>query len=375
MIARIIVRTGLSVVLAGSAIPTLPANAMQRVDSISLAAEGIPSPQQIVDVAYPKVWVTGPGSGILAIDLSTGKTQPIGRVGSGPGEYRRVAKLFSCDSWAGWIDDQLQRVTWFDPKRGRVDTTITIPSGVLARGRIVDAWCTRGEVWFSSERPSPTRGGRRTDSLVVFRLARASGSLDTIGRFEGTHRLERSRGALRLSLRIPYTLPPSLQPGFPAALISRAIDSLRPQLGANRATFEFRSALPNVLGSADRQVLQDSIRSWFEDDMDAQKHPAALRREFRVLLEEVLAEMRFPARLPTVRMARYDRRGGWAVIENGAPNSSQTCISHLSENAQLRRAKCFNSKGRDVADFLVTAGDYWVIEFNSDDAWLQRIPK
>jgi hypothetical protein len=109
--------------------------------------------------------------------------------------------------------------------------------------------------------------------------------------------------------------------------------------------------------------------------MDAQKHPAALRREFRVLLEEVLAEMRFPARLPTVRMARYDRRGGWAVIENGAPNSSQTCISHLSENAQLRRAKCFNSKGRDVADFLVTAGDYWVIEFNSDDAWLQRIPK
>ena len=136
-------------------------------DSISVSEFGITEVDQLAIAAGRYLWLSGPRQGIAVIDLVTGSGAPIGRAGSGPGEYRMVSHIFGCETTAGWVDDQLQRVTWLGAAGMGEPRSIQLPSGLLSRAKTQSAWCDGDSLWIAVERQGAPISGTRVDSLDV----------------------------------------------------------------------------------------------------------------------------------------------------------------------------------------------------------------
>jgi hypothetical protein len=263
------------------------------VDSISVLEFGITEVDQLSIAAGRYLWVSGPRQGIAVIDLLTGSGARIGRAGAGPGEYRMVSRVFGCDDTGGWVDDQLQRVTWMAPSGKGEPRSIQLPSGLLSRAKTQSAWCEGDSLWIAVERQGAPASGMRVDSLAVFRVVRSTLDVDTIAKFQGSKRRLRSKGALRTSLRLPYESPPLLvRTSGQMIVIGRSIDSVWTLVSRPRRSAPIVGDGPSrALASRHLPVVRDSISKWYEAEMESQRYEPDLRREFRTLITELLADL------------------------------------------------------------------------------------
>jgi len=355
----------------------LSPSASRAADSISVSAFGITDVDQLAIAAGRYLWVSGPRQVIAVIDVLTGSGAQIGRAGSGPGEYRMVSHVFGCESSGGWVDDQLQRVTWLEPAGKGEPRSIQLPSGLLARAKTQGAWCEGDSLWIAVERQGAPASGTRVDSLDVFRVVRSTLGVDTVARFQGSMRRLNSKGALRTSLRLPYLSPPVLvRKAGQMIVIGRSADSVWTLGTQPRRSAPIVGDRPSrPLASRHLPVVRDSIAKWYEAEMESQRYEPELRREFRTLIAELLAELELPRTLPVVRLATAGPIGTGELIvaENDYPGSHQTCISTLALNGLLKRRLCRTWPDRTVGAIQASADGLWLAQWNDDGAWVLRI--
>jgi hypothetical protein len=280
----------------------------------------------------------------------------------------------------GWIDEQLARITMLAPDGRTFQRMQSIAASVLSRGKVRDAWCAADTVWFTVEKLSRTQAAEVRDSLAVIRAVFGTGVLDTIAVLPGTKRIQRSREALRFSLRVPFTAPPTVVPADGRiAAIGRATDSVLFLGRSPRQSVAFRRASSSAtISSAMQKQLRDSIRLWFEDDMETQRHAPELRRELRLILDEALSTIRFPASRPLVKaaVALPDTSGKWAVLESAPPGVTQECISLLAQDGRIQRDVCVAVRGGStVIAFTAVKDGYWVLMSNDDEHWLRLVAR
>lgn len=347
------------------------------VDSVSVTEFGITEVDQLAIAAGRYLWLSGPRQGIAVIDLHSGVGTPVGRAGAGPGEYRVVSQVFGCEVAGGWVDDQLQRVTWLAPDGRGVPETRQLPSGILSRAGTRSAWCQGDSLWIAVERQGSPRAGTRVDSLDVLLFHRATLDVDTVATFQGAERRLRSKGALRTSLRRPYVSAPLLvRQGGRMIAVGRSTDSLWILGSSPLRGVRVTNARPAPLFAPSHQaVVRDSIVRWYEAEMEAMRYEPELRREFRTLIDELLREMELPEKLPLVRMASPGPpgRGDLLVVENEYPGSRQTCLSSLSLTGQLNRFLCRTWPDRTVGAVRASADGVWLAQWNDGGAWVLRI--
>jgi hypothetical protein len=346
-------------------------------DSISVSEFGISEIDQLAIAGGRYLWVSGPRQGIAVIDLLTGNGATIGRAGSGPGEYRMVSHVFGCEDDAGFVDDQLQRVTWVGTAGRSEPRSIQIPSGVLSRAKTQTAWCDHDSLWIAVERQGTPASGARIDSLEVIRIVRSSLQIETVAKFQGSERHLRSKGALRTSLRLPYVTPPLLiRKDGQLVVIGRSTDSLWIfEAGGRRGNAIVGDRAPRVLVPRHLQTVRDSISGWYEAEMESQRYDPALRREFRTLIAELLPAVKLPAALPLVKLATAGPRGisGLFVAENDYPASRQTCIATLALSGHAKRVLCRTWADRTVGAIQASADGVWFAQWNDNGAWVMRI--
>lgn len=120
---------------------------------------------------------------VVVADFTNGSVRQIGRTGSGPGEYRQVGRI-----WALAGDTTLIKEP-FAPRwilLSGSDAVSTLGAGDntvqrVGQNRIVGSDAIGNVVWTTYGRDVNIRPSL-TDSLVVLRLNRASGRVDTIAR-------------------------------------------------------------------------------------------------------------------------------------------------------------------------------------------------
>jgi hypothetical protein len=109
--------------------------------------------------------------------------------------------------------------------------------------------------------------------------------------------------------------------------------------------------------------------------MESQRYEPELRREFRTLIAELLAEVELPGSLPVVRLAsaRPIGTGELIVAENDYPGSRQTCLSTLALSGLLKRVLCRTWPDRTVGAIQASADGVWLAQWNDQGAWVMRI--
>lgn len=329
------------------------------------------------------LWVSGPGQGIAVVDLVERRVRAVGRVGEGPGEFRAVAAVFGCADRAAFVDQQLLRLTMMSPPGDRVlGAPIRLPAG-LGGGRITSAWCNGSLVTMAVETRTPATTSRvasTRDSLLVMRWdLRTPKRVDTIMRVAATRRELRSKGALRFSLRVPYTEAPTAVPireGL--ALLSRETDTVRVLAsGATPRAFLLRApaTASRALSPATQQLVIDSLRQAVEDEMAGQQHPPDLRREFRRLREDAERSVRLPTRLPTVWLATADAAPGSLalVAEHGTPGSTRRCVSRVLATGAMERLFCRDFGAARLTALASVGGRPILLLATEDAAWVEVV--
>jgi hypothetical protein len=371
----------LCVVLAlgvNSGTPALTVDLRQQPsrDSISVDDFGLHAPSQAVLAGSEFVWLTGPQQGVAVVDVSSGRARSLGVIGSGPGEFRQVSRVFGCAGSAGWIDAELSRATWLQPDGRGTPHVTPLPATTVARGKLVDAWCLADTLWYSFERETSARGPVISDTLLIFRVARTGGRVDTIARMAGTRRVVRNQGALRTSTRVPYTSSPVAVPGSKGPLVLwRSADSMSIDVaGPGQPTAAVRGGRGAPLTARHVALLKDSIKAARDAEMEAARYPEDLRREFRRVHDAAIDAMTLPATLPTVRLAVPipGRTNQALVIENAMPALRDVCFAVLSQSGILGDRRCYQPLRRTFGAAVHTGRDIWLAEWNDDGAWLRR---
>jgi hypothetical protein len=346
------------------------------LDSISLDDVGIHAPSQAVLAGAGFVWLTGPQQGIAVVDVSSGRARSLGAIGSGPGEFRQVSRVFGCAGSAGWLDAELSRATWIQPDGRGAPHVTALPATTVARGKLVDAWCLADTLWYSFERETSARSPLVSDTLLIFRVARTGGSVDTVARIGGTRRVVRNQGALRTSTRVPYTSSPVAVPGSKGPIVLwRSVDSMSLDVArSGQPSASVRGGRGAQLTARHVALLKDSIKAAREAEMEAVRYPEDLRREFRRVHDAAIDAIPVPATLPTVRMAVPipGRANHALVIENAMPTLRDVCFAVLSPSGLLGDRSCYQPLSRTFGAAVHTGQDIWLAEWNDDGAWLRR---
>lgn len=356
-------------------VPQAAAFGSVRADSISLSDAEVYEASQVALAGGRFAWITGARQRLAIADLQSGIAKPMSSLGSGPGDMRVASRVFGCQDSAGWIDADLLRATWYNPDGSGSPTVTSLPAATLVRGRVVDAWCKADTLWYSLERQGRTQTPLTVDSLLIFRVTKDGSRLDTIGRLVGTNRIERSRGALRSNIRVPYTQPPAMVPGSTGPLlIWRSADSLTVVAGSSIARTTPLSSKGVALTRNHASVLRDSIRKATDDEMEALHYAPDLRREFRRVVDDIIGDISFPSFIPQIRAAAFipGKADQAVVVLNSVPGSREVCISILA-SAALGPRQCYLPRHRSFGTIVHTGTDIWVTEWNEDDAWIRRL--
>lgn len=133
---------------------------------------------------------------LLRIDLVSGRAEPLGRVGEGPGEYRAPDRLFALPDGATLVTDlgngRLSVVGADGRFRESLPIVVGSPGGP---GRPTFLLAThadaQGRLYFQ---PFGAPGGRPADSAAVARFDRRSGRIDTVAYVRIAPPVERSSG-------------------------------------------------------------------------------------------------------------------------------------------------------------------------------------
>jgi hypothetical protein len=132
---------------------------------------------------------------VVVADFSSGSVRQIGRSGAGPGEYRQVGRI-----WALAGDTTLIKEP-FSPRwilLGGSEVVSTLGSGddavrTVGANRLAGSDAFGNVVWTSFRRDANNRPAL-DDSLVVLRLHRPSGRIDTIARVQSFSGWSRAAG-------------------------------------------------------------------------------------------------------------------------------------------------------------------------------------
>jgi hypothetical protein len=376
---------GLSSIPASAGAQTLP-SPRWSVDSISVEEVGIAEVSQLAIAGGRFAWVSGRGQGVGLVDLERGRVTTVGRVGSGPGEYRHVSRVFGCDTYGGWVDGSLARVTWLAPDATGAPVSVQLPAAVVSRGEVTSAACAGDTVWMAIERRGGAQSANISDSTLVFRLVRTTGKLDTLVRLPATRRSDRSKGALRSSLRVPYTQSPVLVGTDAGPVVMHASgDSLLFCDRGRARSVGITGRKRRAISPAQRAALIDSIRQAAEDEMQALSYNPNLKREFRVLVDENLRKLAIPASMPIARFAAYAAaRRSLVVVENSSGAAEGLCLSMVSRQGVAGPRRCSNAADRHVADrhvadrqvgaLAIHANQALVGEWSEGGAWVRRVP-
>ncbi|MCC6241275.1 MAG: hypothetical protein IT353_00445 [Gemmatimonadaceae bacterium] len=335
-------------------------------------------PTQLLVLSPSSVLITGGRTGLVTVDLKTGTSREALRVGGGPGEFRSIGRVASCGSSVLLLDPALSRASWFSATTLAFERSMQMPTTVMSRGSIQDAWCSGDKVWFSIERPPNVSNGTPRDSLMVYGVAVSGASIDSIGPFAGTSRIERSRGQLRFSLRQAYTSPPQILPGEPITVVYRDRNIVERYAPRGRTSQKTATSIaPVALTASHIATLRDSIRAWYDDQLTLQSYPESMKKSFRDILAEVIDEITAPPSLPFVRSAVRvsDTPGLFMVLLNDIPNARQKCFGLLTALGKLTRGRCVDASVGGVKAFAATRDMYYVVQANDEEAWLRRIPR
>lgn len=363
--------------LRGQKAPASGSSGSGVTDSLPLSAEVV-EPTQLLVLTSSSVLITGGRTGLIAVDLKTGKSTEALRVGGGPGEFRSIGRVALCGSSVLLLDPALSRATWFSSTSLAFERSMQLPTTVLSRGSIQDAWCTRDKIWFSVERAPAASNGAPRDSLTVYGVALNGGRLDSLGPFAGTSRIERSRGQLRFSLRQAYTTPPQILPGEPITAVYRDRNIVERFAPSGRTSQKIvTSLIPVALTASDITTMRDSIRGWYDDQLALQSYPESMKKTFRDIFSEVIDEITAPASLPFVRAAAgvSDSPGLFVVLLNDIPKARKKCFGLLTALGKLTRGQCVDGSSGGVKAFAATRTAYFVVQANDEEAWLRRIPR
>lgn len=141
---------------------------------------------------------------LLRIDLATGRAEPLGRVGEGPGEYRSPDRLFALPDGATLVTDLGNgRLSVFGADgryRESVPIVVGTPGGGPGPGDgpgrptflLATQSDAQGRLYFQ---PFGAPGGRPVDSAAVARYDRRSGRIDTVAFVKIAPPVERSSGS------------------------------------------------------------------------------------------------------------------------------------------------------------------------------------
>lgn len=89
------------------------------------AGEPLVRPTVLLVTAWDQVWVVDTGyPSVVRWSVDGEELPPVGRVGVGPGEYRRPSLLVELGDSVGVWDRQLQRMAFFDRAGTRIDDTL-----------------------------------------------------------------------------------------------------------------------------------------------------------------------------------------------------------------------------------------------------------
>lgn len=126
---------------------------------------------------------------LVVIDWQSSVVSPVGRVGSGPGEYRNVHRLFALDADSTLLTDGTSR-RWFILKDETIVATLPAhsPLNELLGPSLLGAdrdGNVLGVVGYSWSNPTPVRDALLADTLLVIRANRNSARLDTVTKLRG----------------------------------------------------------------------------------------------------------------------------------------------------------------------------------------------
>lgn len=131
-----------------------------------------------------RVIITDPRDrGIVVADLKTGRTDPLSRKGQGPGEYSMAFPVRPIGGDSSIMLDMMRHWLLFDGAKSVATMPPDAPVVLATKGFAIGADSLGYVITYSD--PPPVGGEKdigKADSIVVVRVSRATGKVDTIAR-------------------------------------------------------------------------------------------------------------------------------------------------------------------------------------------------
>lgn len=132
----------------------------------------------VVELSRERLLVADEKENRLALlDLASGSTRVLGRVGAGPGEYRAIGVLLARPEGGAYLSDFVQRRLLPIRDDGTFENPIPFPGSILLRG-IDAAGVLYGEMFFPRDRI------QRSDSMFIVRWNPAATAIDTLMQYD-----------------------------------------------------------------------------------------------------------------------------------------------------------------------------------------------
>lgn len=140
--------------------------------------EGLTAITSVRELSDGRVLITDPRERrVVLYDFKAANTTPIGRAGSGPGEYRNAAPITALAADSSIMIDGLAR-RWLLYFGAAVVGTVPVEASHLPRGAIIVGVDTIGSIGLTVPGESPTG----SDSARVLALSRGSGTVSEIAK-------------------------------------------------------------------------------------------------------------------------------------------------------------------------------------------------
>ncbi|HSA57245.1 MAG TPA: hypothetical protein VLE53_16145 [Gemmatimonadaceae bacterium] len=152
--------------------------AMRLVPPVALSDEPFSGVTHVVELSRDRLLVADEKENRLAlVDLASGAVRTLGRVGSGPREYRAIGPLFARPGGGAYLSDFVQRRLLPIRDDGTFENPIAVPGSILLRD-VDPLGVLYGEMFLPRERL------QRSDSMFIVRWKPGEGTIDTLMQYD-----------------------------------------------------------------------------------------------------------------------------------------------------------------------------------------------